>query len=164
MMVPNGVPVIGEGGQQLTMYNTNSGAPGGVIYPEKPLGPPVAPEVRSNLPGGQTQYVQPNYEKNRKSIIIIENIISKSSIRSSNFEGSKSFSFEAVLNFYILEFERDLIELDDEDEEGGHWTVPKIIGIAAAGLCLAAILAASVQFLLRKREKKLAFKLRRHKE
>ena len=66
MMVPNGVPVIGEGGQQLTMYNTNSGAPGGVIYPEKPLGPPVAPEVRSNLPGGQTQYVQPNYEKNRK--------------------------------------------------------------------------------------------------
>ena len=90
MMVPNGVPVIGEGGQQLTMYNTNSGAPGGVIYPEKPLGPPVAPEVRSNLPGGQTQYVQPNYEKNRKSIIIIENIISQTSSRSSN------------LSFYFL--------------------------------------------------------------
>ena len=56
-MVPNGVPVIGEGGQQLTMYNTNSGAPGGVIYPEKPLGPPVAPEVRSNLPGGQERLI-----------------------------------------------------------------------------------------------------------
>merc|ERR1712227_551188 len=67
-------------------------------------------------------------------------------------------------NYEKNQFERDLIELDDEDEEGGHWTVPKIIGIAAAGLCLAAILAASVQFLLRKREKKLAFKLRRHKD
>ena len=63
-MVPNGVPVIGEGGQQMTMYNT--GQAGGVIYPEKPLGPPAAPEVRSNLPGGQTKYIQPNYEKNRE--------------------------------------------------------------------------------------------------
>ena len=64
-MGPNGVPVFGPSGQQTTVYNTGeSGA-----YPSgTSLGPPMAPDVRSNLPGGKTEYVQPNYEKNRKSL------------------------------------------------------------------------------------------------
>ena len=58
---PNGVPVFGPSGQQTTVYNTGNGPP------ELPPFAPAAPEVRSNLPGGQTEYIQPNYEKNRKN-------------------------------------------------------------------------------------------------
>ena len=60
-----GVPVIGQSGQQTTVYRTGN-APGGVIYPEGGQPIPKAPEVRSNLPGGQTEYIQSNYEKNRE--------------------------------------------------------------------------------------------------
>ena len=61
---------------------------------------------------------------------------------------------------FILEQERLLIDVDYTDESGWQWTVPKIIGIAAGGLCVTAILAAFIQYQLRRREKEIANKLR----
>jgi hypothetical protein len=57
----NGIPVYGPHGQQTTVYNTDGK---GNVVPE--IEPPKAPDVLSNLPGGKTEYIQPNYDKNRK--------------------------------------------------------------------------------------------------
>lgn len=83
-----------------------------------------SPDIKSNLPGGSTGYIQPNYEKNREEL--------------------------ELMNLW-------------EDEEESVWTVPKIIGVAAAGLCLLSLIAAGFQIYMTKKEKKVKRRIQRNR-
>ena len=83
-----------------------------------------SPDIKSNLPGGSTGYIQPNYEKNREEI--------------------------ELMNLW-------------EHQEESFWTVPKIIGVAAAGLCLLSLVAAGFQIYMTKKEKKVKRRIQRNR-
>ncbi|CBY13908.1 unnamed protein product [Oikopleura dioica] len=112
-VMANGVPMIGPSGQQAT------------IYSKKDSDDPSAPEIKSNLPGGSTGYIQPNYEKNREEL--------------------------ELMNLW-------------EDGEESTWTVPKIIGVAAAGLCLLSLIAAGFQIYMTRKEKKVKRRIQRNSD
>jgi len=112
-VMANGVPMIGPNGQQAT------------IYSKKDSNDASSPDIKSNLPGGSTGYIQPNYEKNREEL--------------------------------------ELMNLWEEGEESS-WTVPKIIGVAAAGLCLLSLVAAGFQIYMTKKEKKVKRRIQRNSD
>ena len=43
-----------------------------------------------------------------------------------------------------------------EEDEGFTWTMPKVLGIAAGGLCVIALIAVAIQHHLRQTELKIA--------
>ena len=95
-----------------------------ILYNSDNLTVQSAPDIKSNLPGGSTRYIQPNYEKNKEEL--------------------------ELMNLW-------------EDVAESSWTIPKIIGVAAAGLCLLSLIAAGFQIYMTKKEKKVKRRIQRNR-